>query len=451
MRVGDIISFGVWPQELEGPALPLLWRVLEVRRDGSALLLCRDIIECRSYHDARGDITWQNCTLRYWLNEVFVPRAFGPEERSRLVLERCEAENNNAFRKVLGGGDTEDYAFCLGLDQAQRLFAADALRQAQLTPYAQRAHFTRWWWLRAPGGHQFAAATVAEQGFVDYNGFHASLDCIGVRPAIVLAPEPRAAAQTQGESLTFDNAGAALRYGAAEEVPALLHRERLRAETAEMALTGGNPSIEAINTLIDQGIFSESDCFHLCHAAVRAGAARLAGRLIEECSFAPDRVNRLLKAAVEQGNKPLTELALAHGASGIGYAAAYLKTGAREASALCAFVAEPLAALNQWDVLQQLPGVACFAVDYFHEHDQLQLMARLPGVLSVLARNNCLDELRIILADSAAQAVFCDSDYLDAIEVAKRASHGPVVAYLLDQHAVRFGGPGQIQRPNLAL
>ena len=120
---------------------------------------------------------------------------------------------------------------------------------------------------------------------------------------------------------------------------------------------------------------------------------------------------------------------------------------------MCAFVAEPLAALNHWDVLQQLPGVACFAVDYLHEHDQLQLMARLPGVLSVLARNNCLDELRLLLADESVQAAdpFEAASYLEAIEAAKRAGHGAAVAFLLDAHATKFGGPRVTGRPNLAL
>lgn len=453
MRVGDIIPFGSWPQKLEGPSLPLHWRVLEVRDDGSALLLTRDIIECRSYHDSRGNITWQNCNLRQWLNGVFAPRAFSPQERQWLMLEHCEAENNNAFRKVLGGGDTEDYVFCLGLDQAQRLFDADAMRQAQLTPYAQRAHSTRWWWLRAPGGHQFAAATVAEQGFVDYNGFHASLDCIGVRPAIVVAPCAVDAPWTPAEAMDFTHAGVALRYGAAAQVPALLHRERLRAETAEVALTGGNPSIDAINSLLDQGVFDHSDRFHLCLSAVRVGASHLAQRLVEESCFDQTHLNWLLKAAVERGSLPLTELVISCGASGEGYAAAYLKAGARPASALCALAAEPQAALGCWEAMQTLPAVTGFAVGFFQRRGQLQLVAQLPHVLEVLARENCLDELRLLLADESVQAAdpFEAASYLEAIEAAKRAGHGAAVAFLLDAHATKFGGPRVTGRPNLAL
>ena len=40
---------------------------------------------------------------------------------------------------------------------------------------------------------------------------------------------------------------------------------------------------------------------------------------------------------------------------------------------------------------------------------------------------------------------------LEAIEAAKRAGHGAAVAFLLDAHATKFGGPRVTGRPNLAL
>lgn len=510
VNVGDIVSFGSWPAQLEGPFVSLSWRVLEVRANGDALLLCRDIIECRSFHDSKGDITWQTCDLRYWLNAVFFTHAFSSEEQALVIPETCAAEDNAVFRTE-GGGDTEDFVFCLGFEQVKRFFSADAMRQAHPTAYAMRAPFTCWWWLRAPGGHQFSCAAVAENGAIDYNGFHASLDCIGVRPAVVVSGIAIAgvaagggvgaaaalgtghdasgvaaagaashagaadgtlignvaAAGDAGSSGATPNspcdqaflpdapllphAGAALRYGLADQAAHLLQREHLRAETAQVALSGGEPSISAVLHLLDQGELSNADIFHLCNAAIRLSAVNAAARLADALPFDADRFRRLLKTAVEKGNANFTQLLLDKGASGKGFGAAYLKMGVRDDVARCALIADPPAVFDCWDVLQTLPYAACFAVGQCKERGQLAAAARLPHVLTVLAQTNALDELDALLSIDQTAPIFARDDYAQALDTAKRAGFGSAVALLLDRQAARFHEPRVGARPNLAL
>ena len=510
VNVGDIVSFGSWPAQLEGPFVSLSWRVLEARANGDALLLCRDIIECRSFHDSKGDITWQTCDLRYWLNAVFFTHAFSSEEQALVIPETCAAEDNAVFRTE-GGGDTEDFVFCLGFEQVKRFFSADAMRQAHPTAYAMRAPFTCWWWLRAPGGHQFSCAAVAENGAIDYNGFHASLDCIGVRPAVVVSGSAIAgvaagdgvgaaaalgtghgasgvaaagaashagaadgtlignvaAAGDAGSSGATPNspcdqaflpdapllphAGAALRYGLADQAVHLLQREHLRAETAQVALSGGEPSISAVFHLLDQGELSNADIFHLCNAAIRLGAVNTAARLADALPFDADRFRRLLKTAVEKGNADFTQLLLDKGASGKGFGAAYLKMGVRDDVARCALIADPPAVFDCWDVLQTLPYVACFAMGQCKERGQLAVAARLPHALTVLARANALDELDALLSIDQTAPIFARDDYAQALDTAKRAGFGSAVALLLDRQAARFHEPRVGARPNLAL
>lgn len=510
VNVGDIVSFGSWPAQLEGPFVSLSWRVLEVRANGDALLLCRDIIECRSFHDSKGDITWQTCDLRYWLNAVFFTHAFSSEEQALVIPETCAAEDNAVFRTE-GGGDTEDFVFCLGFEQVKRFFSVDAMRQAHPTAYAMRAPFTCWWWLRAPGGHQFSCAAVAENGAIDYNGFHASLDCIGVRPAVVVSGIAIvgvaagggvgaaaalgtghdasgvaaagaashagaadgtlignvAAAGDAGSSGATPNspcdqaflpdapllshAGAALRYGLADQAAHLLQREHLRAETAQVALSGGEPSISAVLHLLDQGELSNADIFHLCNAAIRLSAVNAAARLADALPFDADRFRRLLKTAVEKGNADFTQLLLDKGASGKGFGAAYLKMGVRDDVARCALIADPPAVFDCWDVLQTLPYAACFAVGQCKERGQLAAAARLPHVLTVLAQTNALDELDALLSIDQTAPIFARDDYAQALDTAKRAGFGSAVALLLDRQAARFHEPRVGARPNLAL
>ena len=490
VNVGDIVSFGSWPAQLEGPFVSLSWRVLEVRANGDALLLCRDIIECRSFHDSKGDITWQTCDLRYWLNAVFFTHAFSSEEQALVIPETCAAEDNAVFRTE-GGGDTEDFVFCLGFEQVKRFFSVDAMRQAHPTAYAMRAPFTCWWWLRAPGGHQFSCAAVAENGAIDYNGFHASLDCIGVRPAVVVsgsaiagvaagdgvgaaaalgtghgASGVAAAGDAESSGATpnspcdqaflpdaplLPHAGAALRYGLADQAVHLLQREHLRAETAQVALSGGEPSISAVFHLLDQGELSNADIFHLCNAAIRLGAVNTAARLADALPFDADRFRRLLKTAVEKGNADFTQLLLDKGASGKGFGAAYLKMGVRDDVARCALIADPPAVFDCWDVLQTLPYAACFAMGQCKERGQLAAAARLPHVLTVLAQTNALDELDALLSIDQTAPIFARDDYAQALDTAKRAGFGSAVALLLDRQAARFHEPRVGARPNLAL
>ena len=490
VNVGDIVSFGSWPAQLEGPFVSLSWRVLEVRANGDALLLCRDIIECRSFHDSKGDITWQTCDLRYWLNAVFFTHAFSSEEQALVIPETCAAEDNAVFRTE-GGGDTEDFVFCLGFEQVKRFFSADAMRQAHPTAYAMRAPFTCWWWLRAPGGHQFSCAAVAENGAIDYNGFHASLDCIGVRPAVVVsgsaiagvaagdgvgaaaalgtghgASGVAAAGDAESSGATpnspcdqaflpdaplLPHAGAALRYGLADQAVHLLQREHLRAETAQVALSGGEPSISAVFHLLDQGELSNADIFHLCNAAIRLGAVNTAARLADALPFDADRFRRLLKTAVEKVNADFTQLLLDKGASGKGFGAAYLKMGVRDDVARCALIADPPAVFDCCDVLQTLPYVACFAMGQCKERGQLAVAARLPHALTVLARANALDELDALLSIDQTAPIFARDDYAQALDAAKRAGFGSAVALLLDRQAARFHEPRVGARFNLAL
>ena len=490
VNVGDIVSFGSWTAQLEGPFVSLSWRVLEVRANGDALLLCRDIIECRSFHDSKGDITWQTCDLRYWLNAVFFTHAFSSEEQALVIPETCAAEDNAVFRTE-GGGDTEDFVFCLGFEQVKRFFSVDAMRQAHPTAYAMRAPFTCWWWLRVPGGHQFSCAAVAENGAIDYNGFHASLDCIGVRPAVVVsgsaiagvaagdgvgaaaalgtghgASGVAAAGDAESSGATpnspcdqaflpdaplLPHAGAALRYGLADQAVHLLQREHLRAETAQVALSGGEPSISAVFHLLDQGELSNADIFHLCNAAIRLGAVNTAARLADALPFDADRFRRLLKTAVEKGNADFTQLLLDKGASGKGFGAAYLKMGVRDDVARCALIADPPAVFDCWDVLQTLPYAACFAMGQCKERGQLAAAARLPHVLTVLAQTNALDELDALLSIDQTAPIFARDDYAQALDTAKRAGFGSAVALLLDRQAARFHEPRVGARFNLAL
>ena len=86
LRVGSTIDFGEYPQGENGEKMPLKWRVLKVE-DGKALLITDRLVECMQYHNRGEFITWNDCSLREWLNAShgFMGTAFTLKERSRII------------------------------------------------------------------------------------------------------------------------------------------------------------------------------------------------------------------------------------------------------------------------------------------------------------------------------------------------------------------------------
>ena len=66
MQIGDMITFGRYPQDADGRELPIEWQVLDVQ-DGRALLLSRYILDVQPYAEPGGSLFWGESHLRAWL------------------------------------------------------------------------------------------------------------------------------------------------------------------------------------------------------------------------------------------------------------------------------------------------------------------------------------------------------------------------------------------------
>ena len=157
------------------------WLVLE-ERGGSALLLMRDILEKRPYNEAEGDMekrtSWEDCTLRAWLNGAFYGR-FSQADRERIVETAVQGSGNREYGSKAGKG-TQDRIFLLSLEEAKLYFPDDAARAAR-APDGGRA---AWWWLRSPGLEDNLAAVVTADGNLGYAGSGVNYYDRGVRPAM---------------------------------------------------------------------------------------------------------------------------------------------------------------------------------------------------------------------------------------------------------------------------
>ena len=194
--VGSIYQFGGFD-----------WRVLDVQNN-KALLITEKIIEQRAYHVEFTDITWENCTLREYLNGEFY-NSLGAEKSA--IAETRNENPDNPWYGTAGGRATTDKVFLLSLDELVKYFGdSGALRNKEryewknskyvLSPNgyylhdqydeARKAHapagWTSWWWLRSPGGLSVDAVHVSHDGDILVGGDAVAGWVVGVRPALWL-------------------------------------------------------------------------------------------------------------------------------------------------------------------------------------------------------------------------------------------------------------------------
>ena len=169
--VGSIVEFGRYEQndKDDGPE-PIEWIVLDVR-DGMSLLVSRYLLDRQPYHSAREDITWENCSLRTWLNTDFLAAAFSAEEQEAIpetMVDNSDTQGETKWQTT-GGGDTADRIFLLSYAEAWRYFETDEARRCRLTVYAEadapaEKDLNVFWWLRSPGSGQRYALNVSLDG-----------------------------------------------------------------------------------------------------------------------------------------------------------------------------------------------------------------------------------------------------------------------------------------------
>jgi hypothetical protein len=165
----------------DSPAWVCLNMDLEQRR---ALLITRDVVVKKAYNDNGKETSWEQCTLRKWLNGEFFDSL--PVHITSHVVEVTNKNPKNEVYATLGGRatpggrDTKDRVFLLSIGEAQTLLRYASGREAWNSGVG-------WWWLRSPGGSRMRAAYVGEDGNIDANGLALYFGFCGVRPAVWLS------------------------------------------------------------------------------------------------------------------------------------------------------------------------------------------------------------------------------------------------------------------------
>lgn len=201
IKRGDSYIFGTYEQDnnISNGKEAIEWTVLD--KDGMSLLLVsKQALDCKRYNTSYTDVTWENCSLRKWMNNSFLNEAFSEEEKALIQSTTVSAYNNPSYNTD-PGNDTTDKVFLLSINEA-KYFNSDEARKCAPTAYAKAqgaltsdtnkttsGAATCWWRLRSPGSGRNVAAIVNDDGSVGCNGNFVDTDDGCVRPALWISLE----------------------------------------------------------------------------------------------------------------------------------------------------------------------------------------------------------------------------------------------------------------------
>lgn len=209
-RIGESVVFGHYPQTIQGDdETPVEWIVLTVQ-ENRALLLSRYVLDKQMYNAEFEAVSWEECDLRSWLNQVFLNAAFTEKEQNAILLTRCEnpvfswsdvvkADTGKVTEREyysIFSPPTEDRIFLLSCDEVERYLPTNIDRKARATFYVDPVmpDEAEWeenpwagtcWWLRSSGSYPVTAGLVGHGGerrtvLVNYGRY----EMPGVRPAV---------------------------------------------------------------------------------------------------------------------------------------------------------------------------------------------------------------------------------------------------------------------------
>ncbi len=220
------IVFGAYEQdgdESNGPE-PIEWEVLEENGNGT-FLVSRYLLDVQRYNEERTEMTWESCTLRHWLNDEFLNKAFTSGEQARIRLTEL-ANPDNPVWGTSGGNSTRDRIFLLSAEEVishysfnswnkkeQYGFSQDLIipptayadQQGAICRIIDENHYNdvlasqnysrdcigregAWWWLRSPGYDSDSACNATDEGTAGwgYSHLYVATGAGGLRPALYI-------------------------------------------------------------------------------------------------------------------------------------------------------------------------------------------------------------------------------------------------------------------------
>jgi len=136
------------------------------------LLISRDVLTFRAFNSSGDEynVSWENCSLRVWLNNTFLNTAFNDDERKAILTTEVDNSPPQGYSKYVTKlwNNTEDRVFIMSYAEAWKYFATDIDR---VCTTADRREIIwdgdgQMWWLRSPGYTNREISYVFEDGTI---------------------------------------------------------------------------------------------------------------------------------------------------------------------------------------------------------------------------------------------------------------------------------------------
>lgn len=167
---------------------PIKWRVLHYE-NSEAFLLADAILDSQPYHSENEEIDWEKSSIRAWLNNEFINKAFSNEENKAINTVELINKDNSKYG-TQGGKNTSDKLFLLSLSEVDETeeskeygFWDKKTRKCKNDNFSEETYF---WWLRSPGNSSHDVAGVYYYGWVFGYGYDVQEPAGGIRPALYL-------------------------------------------------------------------------------------------------------------------------------------------------------------------------------------------------------------------------------------------------------------------------
>ena len=190
-EVGDVVTFGKYEQDnnLENDQEDLTWIVTKIE-DDKVHLISEQIIDAKPFHQDFEEITWEDSTIRTWLNSEFKSEAFTEGEQLYLIEQEVENNDYELENKITDGGkNTKDSVFLLDTEEVDSL--PKEIIPAKATEFAKAngcfTDFSKgFWWTRSVGSSNKHFLPVNITGSTVSSGTNVNYASFGIRPSIVI-------------------------------------------------------------------------------------------------------------------------------------------------------------------------------------------------------------------------------------------------------------------------
>ncbi len=176
IQIGDVVYFGTYENRKED--YHFKWRVIDKKKN-ELLLLMDCCLKEIPFSNERSKITWENSSLRIWLNSVFLEEAFSENETELIKQTNVKCKYDQIE-------ETEDFLFLLSDDETEQYLPVQDDRIA--FPLIKN-NAVGWWWLRTVDHKTDSVLFIDSIGRIRKEGRSANDTTVFARPAMWISFE----------------------------------------------------------------------------------------------------------------------------------------------------------------------------------------------------------------------------------------------------------------------